>query len=212
MQKISFKFKDKSTQSKGEYLFDHILYGVILAYDIYNILPCVIPMAQYTNSISKLVVCMLLTSMFGILFSFNYNRCGKGVFQDILSGVGLYTASTLGEYAVGLIRWIVIGLLVISMVGVVLVISRKIKRKDRIKQIIISRFLKSMQIVKRNAGVAAIIAVIALPIRLKCFQNDKLNEDYYEKVCEEYGLNADDIQDGISGYEGELSVFENYGR
>ena len=43
------------------------------------------------------------------------------------------------------------------------------------------------------------------------FSNEKLNEDYYEKVCEEYGLNADDIQDGISGYEGELSVLENYG-
>ena len=27
MQKIRLKLKDKSTQSKGEYLFDHILYG-----------------------------------------------------------------------------------------------------------------------------------------------------------------------------------------
>ena len=49
MQKIRFKLKDKSTQSKGEYLFDHILYGTMLAYDIYNILPYVIPMAKYTN-------------------------------------------------------------------------------------------------------------------------------------------------------------------
>ena len=211
MQKIRLKLKDKSTQSKGEYLFDHILYGTMLAYDIYNILPCVIPMAKYTNSISKLVVCMLLTSMFGILFSFNYSRCEKGVLQDILSGVGLYTVSILGEYAIGLIRWIVIGLLVISVVGVTLVISKKIKRKDRIEQIIISRFLRSTQVVRRNVGVAAVIAVVALPIGLNYFQNDKLNEDYYEKVCEEYGLNADDIQDGISRNEGELSVLENYG-
>lgn len=211
MQKIRLKLKDKSTQSKGEYLFDHILYGTMLAYDIYNILPYVIPMAKYTNSISKLVVCMLLTSMFGILFSFNYSRCEKGVLQDILSGVGLYIVSILGEYAIGLIRWIVIGLLVISVVGVILVISKKIKRKDRIEQIIISRFLRSTQVVRRNVGVAAVIAVVTLPIGLNCFQNEKLNEDYYEKVCEEYGLNADDIQDGISGYEGELSVLENYG-
>ena len=49
MQKTRLKLKDKSTQSKGEYLFDHILYGTMLAYDIYNILPCVIPMAKYTN-------------------------------------------------------------------------------------------------------------------------------------------------------------------
>ena len=211
MQKIRFKLKDKSTQSKGEYLFDHILFGVILAYDIYNILPSVIPMAKYTNSISKLVVCMLLTSMFGIVFSFNFNRCEKGVLQDILSGVGLYTVSTLGEYAVGFISWLCIGLLVISVFGIILIITKNVKRKDRIKQIMFSRFLRSTQVVRRNVGVAAVIAVMALPIGLNCFQNEKLNEDYYEKVCEEYGLNADDIQDGISGYEGELSVLENYG-
>lgn len=36
MRKQGIKLKDKSTQSKGEYLFDHILYGAFFAYDIYN--------------------------------------------------------------------------------------------------------------------------------------------------------------------------------
>lgn len=211
MRKQGIKLKDKSTQSKGEYLFDHILYGAFFAYDIYNILPYVTPIAKYNNSIPRLIVCMLLTSMFGIVISYNYNRCDKGVIQDILSGVGLYTVSTLGEYAVGFISWLCIGLLVISVFGIILIITKNVKRKDRIKQIIISRFLRSTQVVRRNVGVAAVIAVVALPIGLNCFQNEKLNEDYYEKICEEYGLNADDIQDGISRNEGEVSVLENYG-
>lgn len=57
MQKIRFKLKDKSTQSKEKYLFDHILYGAFFAYDIYNILPYVIPIAKYNNSIPRLFVC-----------------------------------------------------------------------------------------------------------------------------------------------------------
>ena len=212
MRKQGIKLKDKSTLSKGEYLFDHFLYGLILgSFDVYNILPYFVPIAKYNNSIPRLIICMLLTSMFGIVISYNHNRCGKGVIQDIISGVGLYTVSTLGEYAVGFISWLCIGLLVISVFGIILIITKNVKRKDRINQIMFSRFLRCTQVVRRNVGVAAVIAVVALPIGLNCFQNEKLNEDYYEKVCEEYGLNADDIQDGISGYEGELSVLENYG-
>lgn len=89
MRKQGIKLKDKSTLSKGEYLFDHFLYGLILgSFDIYNILPYFVPIAKYNNSIPRLIICMLLTSMFGILFSYNYNRSGKGVIQDVLLGIG----------------------------------------------------------------------------------------------------------------------------
>lgn len=206
MQKMGLKIKDKSTQSKGEYLLDHILYGAFFAYDIYNILPCVIPIAKYNNSIFRLFVCMLLTSIIGIFFSYKYNRSGKGVIQDILSGVGLYIVST-----VGFISLVFIGLLVMSVLGIIFIMSKKIKRKDKMKRIVVLRLLRSIQVVRRNMGIAGAIVVIALPIGLVCFQNDKLNEDYYEKVREEQGVNTEDNQETISGSEGELSVCENYG-
>ena len=167
MRKQGIKLKDKSTLSKGEYLFDHFLYGLILgSFDIYNILPYFVPIAKYNNSISRLIICMLLTSMFGIVISYNHNRCGKGVIQDIISGVALYIVSILGKYAVGFVSWLCIGLLVISVFGIILIITKNVKRKDRIKQIIISRFLRSTQVVRRNAGVCAAIVIIALPTRI----------------------------------------------
>lgn len=132
MQKMGLKIKDKSTQSKGEYLLDHILYGLFFAYDIYSILPCVIPIAKYNNSIFRLFVCMLLTSIIGIFFSYKYNRSGKGVIQDILSGVGLYIVSTVEKYAIGFISLVFVGLLVMSVLGIILIMSKKIKRKDKI--------------------------------------------------------------------------------
>lgn len=64
MRKQGIKLKDKSTLSKGEYLFDHFLYGLILgSFDVYNILPYFVPIAKYNNSIPRLIICMLLTSM-----------------------------------------------------------------------------------------------------------------------------------------------------
>lgn len=189
MRKQGIKLKDKSTLSNGEYLFDHFLYGLILgSFDIYNILPYFVPIAKYNNSIPRLIICMLLTSMFGIVISYNYNRCDKGF-----------------------ISLVFVGLLVMSVLGIIFIISKKIKRKDKIKQIVVLRLLRSIQVVRRNMGIAGAIVVIALPIGLVCFQNDKLNEDYYEKVREEQGVNTEDNQETISGSEGELSVCENYG-
>lgn len=212
MRKQGIKLKDKSTLSKGEYLFDHFLYGLILgSFDIYNILPYFVPIAKYNNSIPRLIICMLLTSMFGIVISYNYNRCDKGVIQDIISGVGLYTVSTVGKYAIGFISLVFVGLLVMSVLGIIFIMSKKIKRKDKIKRIVVLRLLRSTQVVRRNMGIAGAIVVIALPIGLVCFQNDKLNEDYYEKVREEQGVNTEDNQETISGSEGELNVCENYG-
>ena len=128
IRRTGLKLKDKSTQSKSEYLFDHILYGSILAYDIYNILPVVVPIAKYYNSVSKLIGCMLFTSIFGIIFSYNYNRCGKGVFQNIVSGLGLYIVFTVGRYVPIFIRCLGVAMLVISIAGIVCVVSKRIKK------------------------------------------------------------------------------------
>lgn len=203
IRRTGLKLKDKSTQSKSEYLFDHILYGSILAYDIYNILPVVVPIAKYYNSVSKLIGCMLFTSIFGIIFSYNYNRCGKGVFQNIVSGLGLYIVFTVGRYVPIFIRCLGVAMLVISIAGIVCVVSKRIKRTNKRKKIVLLKFLRCMQIVRRNLGVAGAIAVIVLPIGLHYFPNDKLNADYYVKVCEEHGLNVEDIQD-----ENEISEYE----
>lgn len=207
------KLKDKSTLTKAEYLFDHILYGSIFAYDIYVFLPLIVPIAKYNNSIPRLIICMLLTSLFGIITSFSYNRKGRGVFEDILAGMGLYTILTVGEYLPRLINILSFITVVVTFVGIVIIATRKIKKKSRKIQIMISRFLRSTQMVRRNVSVAAVVAIVALPIGLNCFKNEKLNEDYYEKVCEEYGLNAEDVEGGIgvSQYEGDLTVYEAYG-
>lgn len=83
MQKTGLQLKDKSTQSKREYLFNHVLYGVFFAYNVYHVLPIIVPFSEYNNSIIKLIVCILMTSTVGILFSY-YNRHEIGVASVIV--------------------------------------------------------------------------------------------------------------------------------
>lgn len=191
MPKTKLKLKDKSTQSKGEYIFYHILYGIIIAYDSYYILPVVIPITAYNNSTPRLAACMLATGIFGILISYSYNRNGKGVVQDIISGIGLYLILTVGKYAPVFVRWLVVGLMIISAIGIISIVSKKIERQDRIKQVRLSRFLRSTQLLRRNIGVAAAIAIMVLQIGLEDVGIQNVTE--------------------TSGTKQELGVYETYG-
>lgn len=53
MQDTKLKRRDRSTISKREYLINHALYSILLACDLYVILPIIVPIAKYNNSISS---------------------------------------------------------------------------------------------------------------------------------------------------------------
>lgn len=207
MQNARLKLKDKSTMSKGGYLFDHVLYGAIFAYDIYKILPLFVPIAYYNNSITRLVLCMVFTSLLGVIVSFNHNRTGLGVVVDIVAGMGFYTAFTVGQYTRGFIKGLVLVTIVISIIGILLIVCKKVKKKNRIKQIMIARFLRSVQLVRRNVGVAAAVVILVIPIGLKVVQHDQLEKDYYEKVYAESNSSSETVNSRYKNFE----VNEIYG-
>lgn len=103
--------KDKSTETKFAYIFDHILYGAICGFDVYKFLPLVAPIAYYEQSVLRVIFCMVLTSVVGISFTYGNNRTAKGTLVDILSGMGLYVALTVGVYTPRVLE-ILFGLLV----------------------------------------------------------------------------------------------------
>lgn len=93
------KLKDISTVSKTTYIIDHILFGGLYGYALVSvILPLMVPITYLERSFSKMAICMITTGLFGVLFSYSHNRTNKGIVIDIISGLGLYTALTLGKY------------------------------------------------------------------------------------------------------------------
>lgn len=183
MQKTGLQHKDKSTQSKREYLFNHVLYGAFFAYNGYHVLPFIVPFSKYNNSVIRVIVCMLLTSIVGILFSYHYNRHEIGAIQDAVAGIAIYMISSVVEYVSGFVKGIVVVLIVVSFFEIDLIVSKKRKAESKI--------LRSVQVIRRNVGVASAIVIIAIPIMLnvESFRNKMETYRYTEEinVHETYG-------------------------
>lgn len=181
MKELKMKIKDKSTISKREYLLDHVLYGAIFAYNTYNYLPFFAPILYYKNSVLALIVCMVITSFFGIVFTYNYNRNGCGVIIDIIAGLGLYTAVIVGPYAQEFIKILIVVTLSVTVVDILLIMCRKVRNKSQKKHVLFARFPRSTQVIRWCFGVAAVVLLV-LPASIHFFKNEKLAEAYYEMI------------------------------
>lgn len=178
MQDTKLKRRDRSTISKSEYLINHALYSILLACDLYVILPIIVPIAKYNNSISRLLLCMFVANFLGILLDFKYNRCDGVLARDVTIGIASYLLLTLGMYAPAFAKWLLGGTVVLSALGIMLIVVRKIDKKKDIILVIRIKLLQSIRLLQRNAGVAAIIVVMVLPVMVRWFPNSN-------KVAEE---------------------------
>lgn len=194
MQSAKLKRRDRSTISKREYLFNHALYSILLACDLYVILPIIIPIAKYNNSFPRFLFCMLSANFIGILLDFKYNRCTGALARDITIGIASYFLITLGRYAPVFTKWVFSGTFVLSAMGILLIVIRKINRKN-IMLVIRIKLLQSIRLLQRNIGVAAIIVVMVLPVMVRCFPNSGKVAEASQKYQE----------------KGELSVSRAYG-
>lgn len=195
MQSAKLKRRDRSTISKREYLFNHALYSILLACDLYVILPIVVPIAKYNNSFPRFLFCMLSANFFGILLDFKYNRCAGALARDVTIGIASYFLLTLGRYAPGLTQWLLGGTFVLSAMGILLIVIRKINREKSLKRVLLIKLLHSIRLLERNIGVAAIIVVVVLPVMVRCFPNSSKVAEASQKYQE----------------KGEISVSRAYG-
>lgn len=64
------------------------------------------------------------------------------MFEGILARIGLYTIFTVGEYTPELINILFHITIVATFWEIIIIATRKVKKKSRLKQIIISHFLE----------------------------------------------------------------------
>lgn len=96
--------KDRSTDTKVEYIADHILWSVIFGSVAYFSFPAVVPLLLYERSVVKVVVSMVLASLIGLGISFSYNRKTSGTVFDTLIGMSTYILLTIGLYLKPLVQ------------------------------------------------------------------------------------------------------------
>lgn len=197
--------KDNSTISKGGYIGMHIYYSIVVCFAMYNVLPHFAKIAYFDNSIKRLIICMVATGVIGILFTYSYNRTYAGLSINIASGMGLYVACTIGKYFAEFIFYFLLVMVILTAICMFLIFNRKIINKKRKKQIIRIRCLKCIKVIRVNAGIVFLIMLIAFPLSLKFFKNERYEIAYNQKV-KEYKLNKE-----IPGINKELTVNTTYG-
>lgn len=114
---------------------------------------------------------MLVVNFLGILLDFKYNRCDGVLARDVTIGIASYLLLTLGMYAPAFAKWLLGGTAVLSALGIMLIVVRKIDRKQDIMLVIHIKLLQSIRLLQRNVGVAAIIVVMVLPVMVRWFPN-----------------------------------------
>lgn len=193
MQERRLRRKDDSTVGRTEYIWDHVLFGAIFGFNLYELLPEVAPIAYYHQSLTRLVLCMVVASVVGIALSYKRNRTNLGMMSDVFLGLGSYVVLTIGAYKPVIIKSLMIVSALLTAISLYSLFTNKIKRPDKIKQIILNRIRRGFLLVRRNAGVACGVLLVVVPVSVHFTSIEKIVTKYYD----------------IAGIEAPDSLFEN---
>ena len=198
--------KDRSTDTKVEYIADHILWSVVFGAVAYFSFPAVIPLLLYERSVVKVVVSMVLASLIGLGISFSYNRKTSGTVFDTLIGMSTYIFLTIGLYLKPFLACLLVITAALILAGVLGIWRRKIANREDRKRILCGRLLKSCWIVRACLGATSAAILIGVFV-IQYFGGDEtsLNVAYENRlswvVADQYDLNNAD----------RLTVKETYG-
>ena len=210
MQERRLRRKDHSTVGRDEYVWDHIVFGGIFGFNLYKLLPVIAPIAYYHQSLTRLVICMVVASVIGIALSYKYNRTNLGMMADIFGGLGSYVVLTIGAYKPCLIKALVIASVAFTAISLYTIFASKVKRPDRIKQIIINRICRSFLLIRRNAGIGFTFALIAVPVAVHFTSSEKIVTKYYDIAgIEEPTSSFDDEYEVAQAYDDRYQLSEN---
>lgn len=132
----------QNNMNKWEFIIEHCAWGFISMIWYKNILfRCI---GNHTFFESKLILWGFLaaSSLIGICLEMNRKRNGFSVFMNLAAGYGFYTIFTYIEIRRILIVAVLSVVSVLSVVFAVLVMSRKIKNRQKLKGIMLNRILK----------------------------------------------------------------------
>ena len=169
------RIRDRSVENFKSYLTEHLWFGVVMGINVYELLPIIVPIAYLDRSIPKLILCMVGTGCVGILFTYRYNRSFWGVLMDTNLGLGMYVVLTVGKYSPAFIIWTLAATCAFTMLSLIRIWCRGIRKPDYRKQIILSRSFRGIWAIRRNMAILATVLVVVLPLSLRFFKTEALS-------------------------------------
>ena len=167
------KRRNRSTMSRWNYLYNHILFNMFL-FSAYIGFSLIVPFYDYSPR--NLVLCMILSALVGIPLNIHYNRCWTSIIQNGIIGIGLCSIGILKIYTPTFVKWLLGTASVLSMICIVLIAVRKVNKQKDISRVILCKFRRSLRQLWTIATIMACVSVSILPLASHHFTNNRVKQ------------------------------------
>lgn len=154
----------KNTLGFREYIVEHIIWSFLVFLWFRSLLFRCIPNYTYTESLVGFLIISACVMAVGIAVSWKRNRNYKNLIENILLSWGVFICITYMELYKERFTYILFTLVVVSLVLSIIVLFRRIKRKDKRRKIMMRRLENVAALWKRNAAIGSLIIMIPVAV------------------------------------------------
>lgn len=154
----------KNTMERGEYIKEHVIWSLLVFLWFRSLLFRCIPNYTYTESLVGFLIISVCVMAVGIAVSWKRNRNYKNLIENILLSWGVFVCITYMELYKERFTYMLFALVVVSLVLSIIVLFRRIKRKDKRRKIMMRRLENVAALWKRNAAIGSLIIMIPVAV------------------------------------------------
>lgn len=181
----------RNTMTMGEFIKEHVVWSLLVFLWFRNFLFRCLPNCTYTESLVGFLVISACVMAVGIAISWHRNRNGINVIENILLSWGVFVGIAYLELCRDRIIYTLLVAAFISLILSLLILCRRIKKRDKRHKILARRFENIAVLWKRNSALAALVIVVPIGISSVLYGtvlNSKV--DVVKLYGDEYSLKA----------------------
>ncbi len=150
----------KNMMELGEYIKEHVVWSLLVFLWFIKLLFRCIPEFTYTESLFGFVILSVIVMAICITLTWNRNRNYRNLIENIILCWGVFVCITYMDLYRTRIVYVGIATAVISLLLSILVLFRRIRRRDK-RYLIIKRRVENAAILwKRNSAIASLVIMV----------------------------------------------------
>lgn len=153
-----------NTMERGEYIKEHVVWSLLVFLWFRNLIFRCMPDCTYTESLLGFLVISACVMAVGIAVSWKKNRNYKNLIENVLLSWGGFVCITYMELYKKRMTYILFAIVVASLVLSIMVLFRKIRRKDKRRRIMMRRIENVAVLWKRNAAIGSLIIMVPVAV------------------------------------------------
>lgn len=153
-----------NTLDYREYIKEHVIWSLLAFLWFRSLLFRCIPDYTYSESLLGFLIISVCVMAVGITVSWKRNRNYTNVIENILLSWGVFVCITYMELYKKRFAYMLFAFVVVSLVLSIIVLFRRIKRKDKRQKIMMRRIENVAVLWKRNAAIGSLIIMVPVVV------------------------------------------------